>query len=261
MRIRVITGLLGIPLILGISYLGGTPFTVAVFLLTILAAAESSRLLAAMGQRSWGVLALLGPVLILLASIYQLEMVAVVALIYGGGLLVLAMARRGPTASLFAGMGLAVFIAAYLGVSFSLWIKLRALPGGFWLLLAAMLVTWANDTAAFFVGTRIGRRRLAPLISPNKSVEGAVAGLLGGLCLGAACGHALGVGLLAGLCLGGLGAVGAQAGDLFISALKRAAGVKDTGRLIPGHGGVLDRFDSLSFVVPLFYLIFFTGVL
>lgn len=113
---------------------------------------------------------------------------------------------------------------------------------------------WATDTAAFFVGRRVGGRPLAPRLSPRKTVAGSIGGLVGG---------ALFVGLAASAWLGlrvplafGLGAfIGAlaQAGDLLESGLKRWAGVKDSGRLLPGHGGVLDRFDSLALVAPVMW--------
>jgi phosphatidate cytidylyltransferase len=133
---------------------------------------------------------------------------------------------------------------------------LRTLPyGREWVFLTLLLVM-ASDTAAYFTGVTFGRHKLYPAISPNKSVEGALGGLVGSLagtflakfwffpaldvvdCL------ALGVGL----------GVLAQLGDLFESMLKRSFGVKDSGRLIPGHGGILDRLDSLLFAfAPAYY--------
>ena len=123
------------------------------------------------------------------------------------------------------------------------------------LVLYVVGVTWIGETAAYFVGSTMGRRKLAPVISPKKSVEGALAQLLASIATGAAvgawllptCGVALWVG--AGALLGVIG----QFGDLAESAIKRSAGTKDTGALIPGHGGVLDRIDSLLFNLPAFY--------
>lgn len=126
---------------------------------------------------------------------------------------------------------------------------------GFWTLLWTMALVWIGDTGAYFAGLLIGRHKLAPSVSPNKTVEG----LLGGALVAAAAAvaldawwrlgfgawHALGIALLA--------TVFGTLGDLVESKLKRAAGVKDSGSLLPGHGGVLDRFDSLMFAAPAVY--------
>jgi phosphatidate cytidylyltransferase len=123
------------------------------------------------------------------------------------------------------------------------------------LVLYVVGVTWIGETAAYAVGSAMGRHKLAPVISPKKSVEGALAQLAASIATGAAVGAWLlptcgvGVWLGAGALLGVVG----QFGDLAESAIKRSAGTKDTGALIPGHGGVLDRIDSLLFNLPAFY--------
>jgi phosphatidate cytidylyltransferase len=111
-----------------------------------------------------------------------------------------------------------------------------------------------TDTAAYLVGSAIGRHRFFASISPRKSIEGALGGLIGGLILTIAVApRLLGMSLPAAIGLGLLITVTAQGGDLSESALKRQAGVKDSGRLIPGHGGLLDRLDSLLLVGPAVY--------
>jgi phosphatidate cytidylyltransferase len=123
------------------------------------------------------------------------------------------------------------------------------------LVLLVVGVTWVGETAAYLVGSTLGRRPLAPVISPRKTVEGAVAQLLASVAAGGLLaawllpGCGAGVGLGAGVLLGVVG----QFGDLAESVIKRSAGAKDTGALIPGHGGVLDRIDSLLFNFPAFY--------
>ncbi|MEE8366790.1 MAG: phosphatidate cytidylyltransferase [Thermoanaerobaculia bacterium] len=122
-----------------------------------------------------------------------------------------------------------------------------------WLLLLLLAVVWAGDSAAFVVGSKLGKHKLAPTISPNKSWEGAVASLVGALAAAlvwrefysAKTGLAL-------LILVAVTGVVAQLGDLVESMLKRGAGVKDSGTLLPGHGGILDRFDALFFAAPVF---------
>ena len=137
-------------------------------------------------------------------------------------------------------------------------LHLRAAGTGPWCLspaLMALVPVWAGDIAAIFAGRKFGRHPLVPGISPKKTVEGAIANLgaalLAAWLLGRLLGLPQGRSLGAGLAIGVLG----QAGDLFESGLKRRAGVKDSGTLLPGHGGVLDRIDSVLFAAPAVALI------
>lgn len=133
---------------------------------------------------------------------------------------------------------------------------LRALPRGERWLLVALLVTWAGDTGAYYTGRRWGRRPLAPSLSPKKTLEGAVGGLIASLA-GAVLAWVWFAGYLGGLEVVGLGlglGVLGQVGDLAESLLKRSLGAKDSGRLIPGHGGILDVIDGLLFALPGLYL-------
>ncbi len=157
-----------------------------------------------------------------------------------------------------------VFAALYTGLPLACAVWVRELDGSSKIAGAAILflpvaVTWVGDTAAYFVGHGLGRRRLAPAISPGKTWEGAIAGFLatiGGVLLYVELTRTLvtwGLGLTALLLFGGLVAVAGQVGDLFESRVKRGCGVKDSSSLLPGHGGVLDRLDSLLFVFPVAY--------
>lgn len=125
---------------------------------------------------------------------------------------------------------------------------------GAWLMLLVALCVWAGDTAAYFVGRSLGRKKLAPTLSPGKTVEGAVGGLVGSIVVGAGFGHWFGIPLTIGLGFGVLAGTFGPLGDLWESALKRELGIKDFGGVMPGHGGALDRFDSLLFVAPLAFL-------
>lgn len=125
--------------------------------------------------------------------------------------------------------------------------------GAAWSLNPALLLLvplWIGDSLAYFVGRKFGRHLLAPSISPKKTVEGALANLIG--CIGGGAGFStlMGMPLWIGLVVGALAGVLGQAGDLFESALKRSSGLKDSGALLPGHGGLLDRIDSLLFAAP-----------
>ena len=144
-------------------------------------------------------------------------------------------------------------LALYLGGFMLFYVPLRAQPSifpGFWVM-ALLVLSWVCDSSAFFVGRAYGRTRLAPEISPNKSVEGAVAGLIAPGLVGLVVAVPLGVPAVV---LGGYGlviAIGTIVGDLIESLIKRQTGVKDSGVLIPGHGGLLDRMDSLLVCAPL----------
>jgi phosphatidate cytidylyltransferase len=155
-----------------------------------------------------------------------------------------------PAAALVLACGLAALVPTFLAV-----LELRAL--GAWAFLAVCAIVWVADIAAYFAGRALGRRKLAPAISPGKTWEG-VGGALVAVAL-----YALAVGGPIGALLGGRASLALLAaaalalaalsivGDLFESSLKRAAGLKDSGRILPGHGGVLDRIDALLPVLPL----------
>jgi len=123
--------------------------------------------------------------------------------------------------------------------------------------LVLMGTIWAGDAAAYYGGRALGRHKLAPTISPNKTVEGSVAGLAGSIVAGILLGSWLLQRQISFLALASLAAaIAGQLGDLAESALKRSAGVKDSSSLLPGHGGMLDRLDSLIFAAPMFYWFF-----
>ncbi len=127
---------------------------------------------------------------------------------------------------------------------------------GGWTVLSVVVAIWTCDTAAYFVGSAFGRHKLYPSVSPGKTWEGAVAGFLGALAV-MVTGRELFLPYLtlaAGISLGVIVGIFGQMGDLMESMLKRDAGIKDSSALIPGHGGVYDRFDSLVFVAPFVYL-------
>jgi phosphatidate cytidylyltransferase len=133
---------------------------------------------------------------------------------------------------------------------------LAVAPGGV-LLLMPVLLTWASDIGAFFVGRAVGGRKLIPAVSPSKTVAGAVGGLVASILVAWLAvrfllrpAAQLALSPIGTIAFGAVISVAAQIGDLFESLLKREAGVKDSSALIPGHGGVLDRFDSLFFTLP-----------
>ncbi len=152
--------------------------------------------------------------------------------------------------------GFSVFGAIYAGLPLALATYLRtAKTDPIWWLVLALVGTWGADTGAYFVGRLIGKRPLAPKISPKKTVEGAIGGLITGIIAVSLVGVlALKIPVYITIPLGLLLGVGAILGDLFESWIKRRFNIKDSGKIIPGHGGILDRIDSLLVVITLTYL-------
>lgn len=150
----------------------------------------------------------------------------------------------------------AVFCAGVLPIMLSALVRIGLGEHSTVKLLLPFVITFSCDSGAYFVGCAVGQHKFAPHVSPNKTIEGSIGGILCGMVL------ALVYGLILKLCgidvnlpvlliYGFLGSVVCEIGDLFFSAVKRLCGVKDYGNLLPGHGGALDRFDSMSFVAPL----------
>jgi phosphatidate cytidylyltransferase len=117
-------------------------------------------------------------------------------------------------------------------------------------------IIWIGDSAAFYVGRALGRHSLAAKVSPKKTIEGSAAGLIGSVVAGVIGAFFLGESWLQVAGISAATAIAGQVGDLAESVLKRSAGVKDSSSILPGHGGILDRLDSLFFAAPVFYWFF-----
>jgi phosphatidate cytidylyltransferase len=147
----------------------------------------------------------------------------------------------------------------YVVVMLSFVYQVRMLPLGMFVVWLIFICAWGSDTCAYCAGLTLGKRRLAPSLSPKKSVEGAIGGVLGAALLGFLYALAInhfsdvGVNVIAFTVIGAIGSVISQIGDLAASAFKRHYDVKDYGKFIPGHGGILDRFDSVIFVAPVIF--------
>lgn len=146
-------------------------------------------------------------------------------------------------------------VAVYIGLMMRQALLLLLLEQGFFWLLLACAITWINDTAAYFTGVTVGRHHIWPRLSPKKTWEGTVAGWVGAAlaALLVVWLTPLSLPLWLALLIGFVGGVAGFLGDLSISMVKRQVGVKDSGHFFPGHGGMLDRIDSLLFVLPLVY--------
>jgi phosphatidate cytidylyltransferase len=147
----------------------------------------------------------------------------------------------------------------YISVIGSQLLLIRMGANGQYFIWLVFVIAWLGDTFAYFIGINFGKNKLCPDISPKKSVEGAIGGLMGSIIGSLAFGYMIGRITGTGyqwihyLILGTVGGIFAQLGDLSASLIKRATGVKDFGFIIPGHGGILDRFDSILFTAPIVY--------
>jgi phosphatidate cytidylyltransferase len=265
LRKRLSSAALFLPIVAVLAWLG--PWTFAALLTVIVVAGgwELSGLLRRLGWRAPRFLPFAAAVLFVasLAGWFGPTLLPVTVLVWGIPLLWLF--RPGTPPSVRRGgeaWSIHLLAAAYLGLLLAFLARLEAGPWSPELLrnqgsrrvFYALFVTWACDTGAYVVGRLWGRRLLWPSVSPKKTWEGAFGGFVWAVAAGAFLAPPFaGCGRMTGLLLGALAGVLAQFGDLIESRLKRKAEVKDSGTLIPGHGGLLDRLDSLLFAAPLFY--------
>ena len=258
LRLRFLSAFFGVPVLLAVTIAGGGWYVAAVIGGAILASLEMFSMLSGAGFRPNIPLGAGLAVAIVLAALTTdarvMPGILVMAMLAG---LLLMMARPDANGALV-DWALTLGSAIYVGGTMHYFVALRWLPEGLLWMLLVLICTWVCDIAAFFVGRRWGNARLAPRISPGKSVEGAVGGLVGAVAAAILVGPLLAWVLAAtglgpvnpgGLVrLAGLGlviGVGGIGGDLMESFVKRQCGAKDSGTLIPGHGGALDRIDSV----------------
>lgn len=147
----------------------------------------------------------------------------------------------------------ALFGLVYVAVMLSFVMLTRNLENGQYLVWLIFICSWGCDTCAYCVGMLIGKHKMAPVLSPKKSVEGAVGGVAGAALLGVAYAAITKGPMMEYAVICAVGALISMVGDLAASAIKRNQGIKDYGKLIPGHGGILDRFDSVIFTAPIIY--------
>ena len=202
----------------------------------------------------------LGAVLYYLAVLLDFERYGVLAIIFGLVLLMFVYVFTYPTYE--AGQVMpALFGIVYVAVMLSFIYLTRELPGGKFHVWLIFLCSWGCDTCAYCVGMLIGKHKMAPKLSPKKSVEGGIGGIAGAALIAVLYALAInhwgnaGVSVASFAIIGAAGGAISQIGDLAASAIKRNHKVKDYGHIIPGHGGILDRFDSMIFTAPAIYFV------
>jgi phosphatidate cytidylyltransferase len=263
LRQRLITGILAGAFYLALLWIGSFPFALlatAIAVISYLELAEMNKLRAYSPEVMIGALAVAVIVIgamFSLSSVHDiwLKLVALLALLFISAAV---LTRNRISFAHSAYLFLSVF---YISIPFYLLVRIRM--DSLILVLFVQIIIWSTDSGAYFVGRKFGKNKLAPYISPNKTREGSIGAVLvavliaiiyrlivGGAFLGT-WPALIGVTLLI--------SIFGQLGDLVESAIKRFYGVKDSGTILPGHGGLLDRFDSLIFVLPLLYVLGFIG--
>jgi len=249
---RIISALVGIPIAVYIFYLGGLPFLVGIIGLAIIGQREMIGILSRGETKVFEIFLILAVIFFSLAAYYLSPIYYIGILISNIFVLFIIFIIKFPQVKLN-DIGLNLIILIYPGFLFSQLILLRNLTtDGYIYILLAFIITWASDTFAYFIGRAFGKNKLAPSLSPAKTVEGAIGGMIGTIIVVLAYNHYfLSIPLGWALIIGIAGSFFAQLGDLFESGIKRLGNAKDSGNIIPGHGGVLDRFDSILFVGPI----------
>lgn len=259
MLTRILSAIVGIPLAIFILYKGGLLLTAAVAAVTLIGINEFYSVFKKLQIYPFKIVgSFASAAIVIFAGIYkgtaQLIYTVIIASLITCFLIMIYKKKFRVIE-----LGITLLGIVYVPLLLSLFLTIYSLYRGPVLIWLVFLIAWAGDTAAYFTGLAIGKHRLCPAISPKKSVEGAVGGLIGSIlgCLlfGLAAERWAGINFnpVSYMLLGFIGGILAQAGDLSASIIKRFAGVKDFGNIIPGHGGILDRFDSILFVLPVVY--------
>ncbi len=262
MKTRIITGAVALALFLPIVLLGGPVFTVLIYAIAAVGLYEILKMKGLSLFSFSGIISLLLLFLLLFPSAYTENIVNLTGhtkleWIFVAVFLLLIFTVLTKNSFTFEDASFVLVSTLYVGIGFYYFIETR--ESGLAYLIFALLIVWTTDSGAYFTGRKIGKRKLWPEISPNKTVEGFVGGILWAIItaliiqwinpLTSSYIVLIGITIVA--------SIFGQLGDLVESGIKRHFNVKDSGKLLPGHGGILDRFDSLLFVLPLLHFLHF----
>ncbi len=256
LRQRILTAVMGLPIFIAAIWFGNPWFTILIAIVAIFAGIEFYRIAIKQTKNSFIYFALIVILLLILSPFYPdffsrtiiITVALIISLVW---LLFLNEQCRNFSYWAFWTVGI-----LYIGWMLSYWVELRNLAYGRELILWSVIIVMLNDTGAFFLGRQYGRHFMAPSISPKKTWEGAISGLIISMLISVILGRILSLPFnYWHFVLFGIGiSVFAQLGDLVESLLKRNAGIKDSSQLIPGHGGMFDRIDSYIFLGAAIYL-------
>ncbi|MGN7386783.1 phosphatidate cytidylyltransferase [Sporosarcina sp. SAFN-015] len=264
MKQRIITALVALAVFFPLVIIGGLPFTIAIYVIASIGLYELLRMKDIRIFSIEGILVWIALAILLIPSKWTVEFqqwigYTKIEIMFALILILLIYTVISKNKFTFDHAAFTAFSALYVGIGFYYLIETRFY--GFEYVFYALLVIWTTDSGAYFVGRKIGKRKLWPEISPNKTVEGFLGGIVFAVLF--ACviqifyPIAPSYGMLIIVTI--IASIVGQLGDLVESALKRHFGVKDSGNLLPGHGGILDRFDSLLFVLPLIHFLHLVG--
>lgn len=249
MKTRIISGIAGLIVLTTILLLGGWAFDIAIFAITIVAVSEYGKALKNIKEKQiFNYMNYILAISLFLMNILKLSndksiLIALYSTVLFGHLVF----KEDVS---FNDLGLTLFGGIYIPFFIS---YLYEFEGSF-LIWIILIIAWGTDTFAYFTGMFLGKNKLCPRLSPKKTIEGAIGGVVGAVAITILFANYFNIGNLTGIGLIALiGSVSSQVGDLTASKIKRIAGIKDYGNLMPGHGGVMDRFDSVIFITPLVY--------
>lgn len=258
MKQRIITAIIAGALFLAVIIIGGLPFTLLVFALATVAMSELLKMKQMNLASPIGLLSLVLMWILLVPQSYlqwlHLDKLEIFVLLI---IVLLALTVLTKNRFTFDQAGFIILSSVYIGFGFHFFMYTRFLEQGLSLLFFILILVWATDSGAYFAGRKFGKNKLWPDISPNKTIEGAIGGVALAFLVGIV--YTLFIPLFTSIVITlvfiTVVSVSGQIGDLVESALKRHYSVKDSGQVLPGHGGILDRFDSLIYVMPILYLL------
>ena len=265
MQKRVITAAVALAVFIAIIYVGGITLQLAAAILAVIGVYELFRMKGLKLISFEGILSALGAIILVLPRDPWFNFLPIHTdkwmLFYLVVMLILGLSVISKNMYTIDEAGFPILASLYVGVGFGNFVSARMDKDGLIVLMFAFFIVWATDIGAYMIGRKYGKNKLWPEISPNKTVEGALGGILSAVVVAVIYllifdaqtyfNHSLFVVACMTIVLSIVG----QFGDLVESAIKRHFGVKDSGKLLPGHGGILDRFDSMLFVFPIMHLL------
>ena len=263
LRRRLITTAIGLPILIAAIWFGGLWFTLFMTAVAVLGGLEFYRMASCVNTRPLTYFGLVWMALLLLSPHCPYPSAIPFIITLGIAASLIWLIFRSPREQAFNNWAWTLAGIFYIGWMLSYWIHIRDLEFGREWVLWGMPVTFANDASAYFIGRNWGKHALAPAISPAKTWEGAVGGLVGTIVIAVVLGLLFRLPLMLWqmILLGLVLSIFAQLGDLVGSLLKRNTGIKDSSKLLPGHGGFLDRADSVIFTgIVVYYCIIFAGL-
>jgi phosphatidate cytidylyltransferase len=255
---RVITAVVALIIFIPIVFLGGTLIEIAALALAVVAMSEVLIMKRILLVTPEAIISILGTLFLVAPKSWMHDLPSqintpFVSLIFAIALMVRVVFSKNRFN--FDDAGVLTLTMLYIGFGFNMFVQARTV--GLGMLMYLLLTVWSTDSGAYLVGRKIGKTKLAPQISPNKTWEGSIGGTIVAVIVGIifSVTGLIHYGILATILMTLFLSIAGQLGDLVESSLKRYYGVKDSGRILPGHGGILDRFDSLLLVLPMAYLL------